>query len=323
MAPLSGAAEAALAGVTTNTSECAEDPNRKEGTPCAPKHIVRIMADFVKAAPPEALPAPATGELLPSAADEASEVVREAAGALQCSSESCVLLHPTFQQFVVKKGVPKAVLDSEIRRALKPAGPRNSLGLLSNFNIDDTLRQWARVFPEFYPCPFAMMDFDTNGDEFGSADIAGIVAGYAPAARGTPRECFGCVVNTDTSRGPGKHWVAAFVDCRAGPGEPWTVEYFNSAGHPPPKPMVGWMERTRARLAEYRATRPECRRAVCDVVSVPVTDVDHQKSQTECGLYALFYIRRRLEGTPYEFFESQLVPDDAMTAFRRHVFRAH
>jgi hypothetical protein len=130
------------------------------------------------------------------------------------------------------------------------------------------------------------------------------------------------VINTDTSSGPGKHWVAVFVDCRPAPDEPWTVEYFNSAGRPPPKAMVGWMERRRAQLAAYRGQLPSSRGHVCDVIAVPVTDMDHQESQTECGLYALFYIRRRLEGTPYSFFFSQLVPDAAMTAFRAHVFRA-
>ena len=53
-----------------------------------------------------------------------------------------------------------------------------------------------------------------------------------------------------------------------------------------------------------------------------MTDMDHQESRTECGLYALFYIRRRLEGTPLSFFEERPVPDEAMTAFRQHVFRA-
>ena len=100
------------------------------------------------------------------------------------------------------------------------------------------------------------------------------------------------------------------------------MEYFNSAGRPPPKPMIKWMERTAARLAEYRTSKagPLTPEGVA-VTTVAVTDVDHQESQTECGLYALFYIRRRLEGAPYKLFFEQLVPDAAMTAFRKHVFR--
>src|SRR5208282_3841045 len=107
-------------------------------------------------------------------------------------------------------------------------------------------------FPEFYPCPFAMMDFDSTREAFATVDLADVLRGAEPADLGPgvgavrrPASCFGCVVNTDNSTSPGKHWVAVFVDCRAPPGEPWTVEYFNSVGRPPPKPMAKWMERSR------------------------------------------------------------------------------
>ena len=77
--------------------------------------------------------------------------------------------------------------------------------------------------------------------------------------------------------------------------------------------MVAWLERTRGRLAALPGAPP--------VRVVAVTDMAHQRSQTECGLYALYYIRRRLEGAPYcDFFETR-VPDAAMTAFRQHCFR--
>jgi hypothetical protein len=222
---------------------------------------------------------------------------------------------------VVERGlVPPRALDLELETRFKAPGPRAGKALLSNYNLDETLRRWARVFPGFYPCPFAMMDFDSNGDAFGRLDLLAILEGRVHAELGPgvgrvrrPTTCFGCVVNTDTSRGPGRHWVAVFVDCRP-ESKPWTVEYFDSVGHPPPRPMTSWMERTRARLADHR-TAPA-------VETVPVTDIDHQESRTECGLYALFYIRRRLEGAPLQAFARQRIPDAAMTAFRRHVFRA-
>jgi hypothetical protein len=263
--------------------------------------------------------------LLPTSTAEGGHTVLEAAGVLGCNSESCVIAHPTFRSFVANnKLLPRAALDLELATRYKAEGPRSSLALLSNYNIDDTLHRWAVVFPEFFPCPFAMMDFDATGEPFAVLDMADIFAGRVSADLGPgvglvrrPFKCFGCVVNTDNSSGPGKHWVAVFVDARPGPGGAWSVEYFNSAGRPPVKNMIRWMERTRARLVEYRLSLGD----VGAVASVPVTDVDHQLSQTECGLYALYYIRCRLQGHPYTFFERQRIPDDAMTAFRAHVFR--
>jgi hypothetical protein len=57
------------------------------------------------------------------------------------------------------------------------------------------------------------------------------------------------------------------------------------------------------------------------VTGLPVTDVRHQDSQTECGLYILFYIRARLEGRPCAEFARSRIPDAAMAEFRSHVFR--
>jgi len=320
-------ADAALAGLTSTTDECAEDVDRDPDTPCAGRRVLGAIAAFAvdRGAPPAGAPAAAT-PTLPDAETPEAGAVRAAAAALGCTSESCVVAHPSFRRWAGARGLAtEGALDLELETHYKAPGPREGRALLSNFDIDGTLRRWARVFPGFYPCPFAMMDFETNGDAFGEADLGEVFAGRAPADLGPgfgvvrrPASCFGCVLNTDTSAGRGKHWVAVFVDGRPPAGAPWTVEYFNSAGNPPPRPAVRWMERARARLAAVRAARGE----PGGVESVPVTDVGHQESQTECGLYALFYIRRRLEGAPPEFFFEHRVPDCAMTAFRAHVFRA-
>jgi len=328
-AEVGGAALRALAGLTTTPSECAEDVDHAPGTPCSSQRVAKAIAAFAS----EGRPRPGGSEtepaksLLPTATSSDARAVREAAAALGCPAESCIVAHPAFHQYVVERGLmPEAALALELETRYKAPGPRGSKSLLSNYNIDETLRRWARVFPEFHPCPFAMMDFERNGDRFGEIDLGEVLAGRAPADLGPgfgvvrrPATCFGCVLNTDTSTGPGKHWVAVFVDCRGRGGEPWTVEYFNSAGNPPPRAVTRWSEKTRARLVEYRRQLPPAQQG--EVLTVPVTDVDHQESQTECGLYALFYIRRRLEGTPYAFFLDRPIPDEAMTAFRAHVFR--
>lgn len=271
----------------TTTGECVDE----SGEPCSSRAVVHAIQSFVI-------------DVAAGAGASPKQAIGLAAAALNCDSESCILTHPDFRQYVVDT----RALDRDLEVRFKPVGPRDSTALLSNFNIDDTLRRWARAFPEFYPCPFAMMDFDRNGDQFGSIDLAQLLA----AAGGAAAECFGCVINTDVSSGPGKHWVAVFVDGRPAAAAPWTVEYFNSSGNPPPRAMVHWMERARAGLAAARGG---------PVRSLPVTDVDHQESRTECGVYALYYIRRRLEGTPPEFFTRNVVPDADMVAFRKHLFR--
>lgn len=388
-----GGAAGVLSGLRMDRSECAEDPNRPPGAPCSSPVVIAAISQYVDEkddAPSRTATAKgseAESGSLPSASTSAAEVVRRAARVLNCDSESCVLSRPEFVSFAdAKLHIPPRQIAAEKLLKFKVAGPRNSTELLNNFNIDETLQQWARVFPEFFAYPFAMMDFDKTGGPFADLRISDIFAGKVAQPLGPgfpavkrPHRCAACVVNTDMSSGPGKHWVAVFVDARPKGGlsagsshsgaAPWTIEYFNSAGRPPPRPMVEWMERTRADLEKFRAgefraanktespvtggdahfippgaqkdeefnivkTIVEQSGAITggaqkddaqpSVITIPVTNISHQSSQTECGLYALFYIRRRLEGTPYTFFQNtkNIIPDDAMTEFRKFVFRS-
>lgn len=337
----------ALEGLTTTETECAEGACTKQGAPCSSRPVLAAIASFSQHVsrrmegsglePKSAASVDhqdgnekgkAGGPLPRGTAPEAA-TVRKAAAAVGCGSESCLLAHPQFINYAEEVfGLEPAHLQREKDLRFKAAGPRLGHALLNNYNIDETLQRWARVFTSFFPYPFAMMDFDRTGEPFARIDPAAVLAGEVPVDLGPghekkrrPCRTLGCVVNTDVSTGKGKHWVAVFVDCR-GPGG-WTVEYFNSAGRPPPKAMTHWMERTRARLAEARAKADPVSETDA-VTAAAVTNVAHQESQTECGLYALFYIRRRLEGTPMAFFEdpSRIITDDEMTEFRKHCFRA-
>lgn len=336
----------ALANLTSNTGECSEDPNRPPGAPCSSKRVVEAVTQFVKNVASGTSVGVHAGEhvgmstgsgadadaddkkLLPSAPTKSAEVIKVAAKVLNCTSESCVVSHPQFVQFAEKKlGLPSESIMADNERQFKTAGPRDTTELLNNTHIDDTLHRWARVFPDLYTYDFAMMDFEKTGEPFDTLDVVDILEGKIPQDLGPgfspvkrPAKCLTCVLNTDYSTGPGKHWVAAFVDTRGRGSIPWTVEYFNSAGRPPPKAMVGWMERTRARLEGYRKAHA-AELGSGPVLSVAVTGIAHQNGQTECGLYSLFYIRKRAEGTPYSFFQGDMIPDKVMTEFRPHVFR--
>jgi hypothetical protein len=276
--------------------------------------VIFVLQDFIESRPP---PPPEAVEALKGepglpAEGEGAEVVRRAAAALSCRTESCVLAAPPVRAFAEGAG-KGGLLREELAMNFKPRGPREGTALLSNHDIDATLSRWKKAFPDFHHCPFAMMDFVRTREPFEVCDLGALLG------PGGPARTFACVVNTDVSTGPGKHWVAVFVDARPPAPAPWSVEYFNSAGNPPPRAMAAWMERRRAELEAARARAG----APGPVQAAPVTSVAHQKSQTECGNYALYYIRRRLEGAPYSAFEGRAVPDAAMEEFRQHLFRSH
>ena len=304
-----------LAAVTTTTSECAEYVAASAGV-CSSKPTILALARFVRTAsiaPQSASPV----------AQNAERVVEVAADLLGCSSESCVVGHPRFRKYLTQaEPAAAAQVMHETEHRFKARGPRGSRALLNNHHIDQTLQRWAVIFTDFYNCPFAMMDFARTGESLAQVSLADVYLGnewqILGGGRGRakrPCKTFACVLNTDSSSGAGKHWVVVFVDMRP---QGWTVEYFNSAGNPPPPAVTLWMERTADNLRALRASKQA---PPGQVTTVPVADLAHQRSRTECGLYTLFYVRARLEGEPYSFFTERRVPDAAMAAFREHVFR--
>lgn len=282
-------------GLLTNTdeSECLNGC-----TTCSSKPLVNLMSKFI------------------NEKGDDNTVVEKIEKVLKCDSESCVLVNPDFNKFVENETGSNNIIKYELHKNFKTKGPRDNTNLLSNYNIDDTLVRWAREFKDFYPCPFSMIDFKTVVNDFCTINLADVISGKASyvdpidGVQKGPFKTYGCVLNTDVSTGRGKHWVCVFVDCRS---NLWTVEYFNSSGNPPHADVREWMEVQRSNLLKIHN----------NVETITVTNIVHQKSNTECGMYVLYYIRSRLDGISYKHFLTKRIEDADVTKFRKHVFRKH
>jgi hypothetical protein len=178
-----------------------------------------------------------------------------------------------------------------------PTGPWNSTNWLSNDDIDGVLSLYEKKFPRFKHIPFQMRDFQKSANELSEADWEDIYNNY---------DAVGWVFNTDTSGGPGQHWVSTFIDLRGG-----TVEFFDSAGRKY-KEFTEFVIETTHTLSEISGKKFR---------DVFVAKIEHQKKNTECGVYSLYFILSRLHGIPYTAFEFTPVPDDQMVQFRKYLFR--
>lgn len=320
-----------MALVSTDATECDCHHGDKPAAKglCSTPEMVQTIGDFLEYVYGAPGSGRGAGPPAGGGSSSAKKVVVAAAKALNCETEACVVTHPRLVDFIRQEGGPAKAQEMEIKakRQFKVAGPRDSNALLSNFNTDEVLQRWANEFPKFFNCPFAMMDFDTEPYLFGKIQLSKLAGGSYPQQIFDPekgeaapvrRPCntFGCILNTDHSSGKGKHWVAVFVDLRAGPGDDppvWSIEYFNSSGNPPPRVVTRWMEKQAEAL---RAVAP----AGVEVKTCVVTKLTHQRGKTECGLYCLYFIRARQEGVPASQFATERVTDSEMLEFRKHVF---
>lgn len=121
---------------------------------------------------------------------------------------------------------------------------------------------------------------------------------------------YGLVVNTDTSDGPGIHWFSIFMDFTK---VPYTIEYFNSSG----------LDIRNDKFKKFFMNlADEITKEITPCKFIKVTDIQHQGEDTaNCGSYALYYIKKRLKGKPYEFFAKNKVTDEKVRKFREKLFR--
>lgn len=237
------------------------------------------------------------------------EVVNTAKQKLNCGDdEKCVLVK-------LEKKLGEQRVRGELIKNFKIDGPRDTK-LLSNVNIDNILQQWKYKFKDFFPYNFNMLDYEKysfrNGQILNQPDTLATISFKDLYAKGY--RTVACVINSDKYSGPGKHWMALFVDARAPieQANKWSVEFFNSSGNAPVAEWVNWLIKTQDEMKDIANNDfPQC---------VKVTNIKHQRSKTECGIYSLFYIWSRLNGIPYKYFQTIHVPDQIMFEFRFHLF---
>lgn len=318
-----------LKDLDLNTTECIIDDNN-DGI-CAPEEIISDIKTFAQK----------INKSISSITDALVTTQKK----LGCDgSEACIYTKKEFKDHVDNSNtiIDSKYLTNVVKQYFKPRGPRNSLDWLDNIGIDNTLAIWARTdFNDFYPYSMNMMDFEGpryyNKDEatmnpsqkakyykgsLATVNILDIMNGKVDVPQGPgftsikrPCKRMACVLNTDTSNGSGEHWVCIFIDLTS---PLWTLEYFNSSGRPPPPPITRFLHHTKDILQGH--IQQNGLSNTLEVID-HVATIQHQFSSSECGLYALFYIRKRLEGTPYTYFQDHHIKDEYMTEFRKYVFR--
>ena len=214
----------------------------------------------------------------------------------QCADELCAV-----------KKILNAKTFAEVEQYYKEYGPLKRNEWLSNFDIDDYLDKLVAISDfDFANLGFQMIDFDEKDTELNQLTAEILVK--------HPNNHIGCVVNTDRSNGNGEHWFAMFIDKEdfaRDHKKPISIEYFNSTGDMPMTSINLWM----------RGIKLDLKKMKYNAKITLVRKIAHQTDDGECGVYALFYIIKRLEGKPPSYFMDHLITDKEMTLFRMALFR--
>lgn len=226
------------------------------------------------------------------------------------------------RSFLQALPLPEAKKKELADKWLRPPFPKHwtkggeELWLDSN-NIRDVMKQYQDSRPNFkflgpYPIDFAAPDPYTK---VGQAYMA---PGGPPP--GTPRDCLidemcelnlaeeakkgiehiGFVFNLDPHYKDGSHWVAAYINVRKK-----QCYYFDSYGMRPPKQIYKFMQ-------WLTLQEPD--------MELGWNGRRFQRSDSECGMYSMYFLDRMMAGEPYLKFCRRAPPDYFMRDMRDWMF---
>ena len=206
---------------------------------------------------------------------------------------------------------------------------------LSNFDIEEVAKQYEASHPEFKLVGPTTIDFDTRLPEEGGKCVLEDLCQFDLARFiRAKRTKIGIVFNLDRHDQSGSHWVSMFIDI-----DNQFILFFDSADNPIPPEI--WKKDTKVNsvIRPGGGPAPLVNRILAQAKALGKTFTfysnrghQHQKSNTECGMYSLFFIITMLTGeTPFtkgvmsiearrNLFLKKRIPDKTVFGYRRLYF---
>lgn len=191
------------------------------------------------------------------------------------------------QKFIEK--IPDTYLQEKLQYfTFKPKMNHNEYNWLSTSDINNVMQQYQEFDKSFkflgaLPCDFYKLTKVKYND----------IPKYKK---------IGIIFNLDTHDKSGSHWVSFLID-----NTKRTIEYFDSTGSSPNihiKQFIKFLKREILHDYNYLQNK-----------------YVHQKKNSECGVYSIYYIIQRLLGNDFHSITSNIITDNQMNVFRRYIFR--
>jgi hypothetical protein len=181
----------------------------------------------------------------------------------------------------------------------RPEGPQGKFEWLSTLDINKTLAQYENKYPDFQflgavPIdfndldyyPFKTMDFNTFTKE--------------------KKNRIGVIFNLDEHYKGGSHWVSLFSDLSKG-----QVYFSDSYGSRPEKRISDFITRIKNHFEKSKISNIDIRH----------NQTQHQKGNSECGVYSINFILRLLKGKTFDHITRKRLTDEKVNKCRLRYFK--
>lgn len=198
----------------------------------------------------------------------------------------------------VKQPFMRHIKDPELKwLTFKPPIPKGKYDWLSTDDIDRVMKQYTKMYPDFYFLGTWPMDFEKLHPKFRSFEPKKL------QSKGKKR--IALVLNEDNSDEPGSHWVGLFMNLPSR-----QVHFFDSYGKKPLPPVCKWLTNVNKRI-KRDGGKP---------FTVLWNPHRHQYANSECGVYTINFIVKRLEGKSFKSIVNNQIKDEQMNKRRSTFF---
>lgn len=184
------------------------------------------------------------------------------------------------------KLMSESTVDELQNNIFRPDGPQGKFEWLSTIDINQVLSQYESKYPDFVflgavPIDFEDLDYlpfkNLNLDELFSNN----------------KKRFGLIFNLDEHYKSGSHWVSLFFD-----SEKSQIYFSDSYGTRPEKRIVSFMKN----IENYFKNKN-------NKVDIKYNKTQHQRGNSECGVYSINFILRLLKGKTFDRITQKRLTD--------------
>ena len=211
----------------------------------------------------------------------------------------------------------------------RPQGPSYKFQWLSTSDINQVMIQYMEAYKDFIffgalPIDFKEIKVPISFDNF----FKTLSNMYKDGKRR-----IGYVFNMDRHDQSGSHWMGLFADLGKN-----QVYFFDSAedhsSHKPKKQIIGLMKTIAIWCYFHNIKKQEPNSELCSleffgnsknvvekVIDVQYNKVQHQRGNSECGVYSINFIVRLLKGDSFNTIIDKPIDDKTINDFRKIIFR--
>ena len=222
-----------------------------------------------------------------------------------CKQESCWL-----RQEFSNSNVGKEIMNNSFAPEQPYEWKEKPRQWLDSSNIQSVMRQYENAYPEFEFIGPSPIDYNSINESINEHVWPELVNYSVKNKMNEGIKKTGIIFNLDEHSKPGSHWVALYICYNKK-----HIYYFDSNSNNSlediPKEVLKFSDKIQNEIKNNYGS----------IFKFNFNKKEHQKQNTECGMYCLYFIIQMLtEEKNWDYFQKNTITDDEMFKYREIFF---